>query len=1119
MSGGFGRLLGGLAGAFLGSFIGQPALGFSIGSALFGSLFAEDQNTTVEGPRIDDLSVQTSAYGKPIPIIYGAFRAAGNIIWMENNQIKETKNVQTQEQGGKGGPSRTQTQITYTYSASFALSIAEGPIDGVRRVWADSVLIADNSDTATLETIYNGAILDQPATGGNISSIGGAGEVGEFGRIIVYKGDKNQKPNPRIQADQPDTPAYRGTAYLLFEDLQLERFGNRLPQITVEVLVGGDGQCMRFFDLAKEFDSVGFSIKEGVITNIENITINPTSDNFGTLSYYDLITYDLQDGSQLYKERVPLTLLETNDSDPFIERLVGTSTIMHHVPDRSAYNRENSWIWEGSSGGVLGFVKEPADQDSGVYSGSPEQIQRNLANFPMVDGTYCDGFIYGVGAYDPPNEPSNSLFFGKWRSPDNPNRVTGAVLSSELLAYADKYTYQAEFGDTSLQNLVISESDGQVFIARQNVIVMPDMEDSGLAPIKSWSVPNLKGLRQFAIFGNILMGVDASRGGGNQDFLTLWRLNDNGTVTEVCQGTEEVSFGRGPIKVSSRLALVGNKLVGVGPFYGQDGILLADILDDLCGRANITPNTSAITETCRGYAVTKPMSVSSAIGALRPVFRFDGVEVDYTLEFKPRELSAIRTLTEQDIGVIESNSEPLILSQERTPDVFLPRRIRIRYIDQDRDYEQGTQYAGRIVTNSEEIKQIDAAVVMVANEAAKTADIVLKELWTRRQSYQFNISMDHVDLMPGDVVNLETDEVNTTVRIQSIDDGIPGIRKIEGVVDGAFIYSSNNEGETGGAIAPAVPRNPGPTQLALLDIPLLRDNDDGTGFYIAAGNVLSGWGGANVFETDFTNSFDQIVAFFDPALIGSVQTQLIEDPLTTTWDESQDIIVGIPQGSLESKTEEEVLNGANLAAIKAVGGWELIQFVNVTDNGDGTFTISKILRGRLGTEWATDRHSDGDKFVLIKSDGSTRRHPKNIAAIGEKFGYKAVSFGLGFSDAPLRTLDFESVGQKPWSPVHIEGTRDGSDNLDITWVRRARYGGEWRNGFDIPNTEATEEYEIDILDGNGNVVRTLTSTATSVTYTATDQTTDFGSTQASIDVKIYQISDVVGRGYAGEATL
>jgi hypothetical protein len=32
-----------------------------------------------------------------------------------------------------------------------------------------------------------------------------------------------------------NTPAYRGTAYVVFEELPLDRFGNRMPQLSFEV--------------------------------------------------------------------------------------------------------------------------------------------------------------------------------------------------------------------------------------------------------------------------------------------------------------------------------------------------------------------------------------------------------------------------------------------------------------------------------------------------------------------------------------------------------------------------------------------------------------------------------------------------------------------------------------------------------------------------------------------------------------------------------------------------------------------------------------------------------------------------------------------------------------------
>ena len=102
--------------------------------------------------------------------------------------------------------------------------------------------------------------------------------------------------------------------------------------------------------------------------------------------------------------------------------------------------------------------------------------------------------------------------------------------------------------------------------------------------------------------------------------------------------------------------------------------------------------------------------------------------------------------------------------------------------------------------------------------------------------------------------------------------------------------------------------------------------------------------------------------------------------------------------------------------------------------------------------------------------------------------------------------------------MHVVGDRDGTDNLTISWVRRSRVDGDWRDGVGIPLGEESESYQVDILDGS-DVVRTIEVTSPTASYSATDQTTDFGSAQSSIDVKIYQMSAVVGRGYAAQATL
>ena len=110
----------------------------------------------------------------------------------------------------------------------------------------------------------------------------------------------------------------------------------------------------------------------------------------------------------------------------------------------------------------------------------------------------------------------------------------------------------------------------------------------------------------------------------------------------------------------------------------------------------------------------------------------------------------------------------------------------------------------------------------------------------------------------------------------------------------------------------------------------------------------------------------------------------------------------------------------------------------------------------------------------------------------------------------------------PYAPVHLMGSRNPAGDLALTWVRRTRLGGAWRDGTGtVPLGEASEAYEVDILDGpGGSVVRTLTGLASpAATYTGAQQTTDFGAPQAVAHLRVVQLSAAVGRGFPVHASL
>ena len=141
------------------------------------------------------------------------------------------------------------------------------------------------------------------------------------------------------------------------------------------------------------------------------------------------------------------------------------------------------------------------------------------------------------------------------------------------------------------------------------------------------------------------------------------------------------------------------------------------------------------------------------------------------------------------------------------------------------------------------------------------------------------------------------------------------------------------------------------------------------------------------------------------------------------------------------------------------------------------------------------------------------------STFGVSKSYKPVTIGDTLANTAAQNFTYNAVALKPYSPVQIAGTRDGSGNLTINWLRRTRIGGDWRDGVDVPLSEESERYEVDIMSGV-TVKRTITGLTTpTASYTAAQQVTDFGSAQSSVTVNVYQLSAKVGRGYAGNANV
>lgn len=182
-----GAALGGPVGAVIGAAVGSQA-----DAAIF-------KGSDRQGRRLQDLTVSTSVYGAPLPRHFGQMRVGGSIIW-STDMVEHASTSSS----GKGKPSIT----SYSYTASFAVALASRPILGLGRIWADGKLLR-----------------------------GAAGDLKVGGSLRIHTGHGDQLADPLIVAQKgaANCPAHRGLAYVVFEDLQLAEFGNRIPGLSFEI--------------------------------------------------------------------------------------------------------------------------------------------------------------------------------------------------------------------------------------------------------------------------------------------------------------------------------------------------------------------------------------------------------------------------------------------------------------------------------------------------------------------------------------------------------------------------------------------------------------------------------------------------------------------------------------------------------------------------------------------------------------------------------------------------------------------------------------------------------------------------------------------------------------------
>ena len=515
-----------------------------------------------------------------------------------------------------------------------------------------------------------------------------------------------------------------------------------------------------------------------------------------------------------------------------------------------------------------------------------------------------------------------------------------------------------------------------------------------------------------------------------------------------------------------------------------------------------------------GYVIERNMTPRDALQPLETTFFFDTVESGGTIALSARGQAKSLGSVDQD-GVAENGRTQPRVSVTRGQETELPGRARISYFNAAGDYESASVETLKLTGASDRVSSVSLAATARQSVMYAAAEKLAREQWAARERLSFALPPSMMKAEPGDLVTVNTGTRNLMARITRITQGES--LQVEAVTYEAGIYDEIDAPDEQGAPQTGIVYPP--PEVAFMDLPLITGNEVPHAGYVAA--YSSPFGGVDFYRSPGTTNFNLNTQVPAPSSVGKTGFDLFSGPVSR-FDRGNVLRVRIfpPGVQLESVDELSLFNGANTLAVEGKdGNWEVLQFRDAQLVSQGVYDISTLLRGQYGTEDAmADPVASGARVVLL--DGSQAQVGMSQSEIGLPFNWR-----YGPSPAPLDNFAYTTVqhaftgrGLKPFSPVHVEGSRDGSGDLTISWIRRARLNGDaWEQSV-VPLNEPSENYEVDILDG-ATVKRTLTSTSPSVVYTAADQVADFGSAQGSVDVVVYQMSDVIGRGVGRESVV
>lgn len=1053
----WGTLIGGVVGFFTGG-IGFAA-GAAIGGAV-GGLLEPKQHT--ETNRIDDVKVSISKYGDGIPETWGNNIPAATWVW-------STYIIQIPEEptGGKGGGTENTNYRQFIHGV---LCLGRTPPPGstvvIRKVWIDGKLNYDAS---------SGLSISQAL----------ATEVNPWQWMVLAAGFDDQLPSTLVETFEGvgNVPAFRGriTAHIF----GLECPGGRVPQIQIEICI--DASTTPTIEYGESF-----------VVPTQTIGSQPMHSKVDGLPI-TLFTQDAFDmgGGAGFKKLLSVYALGEN-------YLTKTRAVML---DAAA---------------AASALPGAADIDA-ICQAWPTVAGADRGQLAVVEATGTVNLLeVGMGF----SARLENATWSKWGDRVVVSEDSNGTGRIALFAF-ESGSLIAIITQTQMQGLWATPSaifmlcrDPATTIWRMDVCSREDLTVVATAPLP----PALAS--QFFVSpqsDDTLFVIPP----GTMD---VWSIDTLGSATFVDSGVGALSG-----LVGSPFYYKSDKVISWSGVAAAARVLLADLnvfepqsadvetfIESQNLRAGLTSDqidVGDVHDSFWGMTLKSPASARSNITPVMTYSAIGVVEEDGVLRYFHREdKTSVATIAYEELGFAEDGSEPgdpfpLVRSNAQE----MPRSITVTYNDPNFDYQVSTVKAMRYAVDTVSDEAVSLDMAMNGDRAATIARRILFERWLTQVTRSCAVSRKYAYLSAGDVITvLSADDTYGDWMISKITD--TGARiEIEcfpadsdlliQVVPGPSSYRAQQ-------IEPLAT----PTLAVPLDTAIMRDADSNAGLYFALAGYGPNYPGGELFTGPNEGALVSRGQVENETQIGVAETAL------GAWsnnvvDETNLLTVNVGHHSLSSITRDVLLTGTeNVAAIGAPGRWEIIKFQRASDLGGGHYLLSGLLRGMRGTEFACSQHQIGDQFVVMGVPGMLRPN-LDAGTIGQEQLFRAITLGRSFNSMASLGFTNTAEGLKPFSPVNLRKSFSSTD-IVLTWSRRTRLTENAFAGV-LPLGETSERYDVTIYSDSTftTVKRVIEVFSEAATYTAAQQTTDFGSTQTTINVRVQQRSDSIGLGHELQATV